>query len=127
MAPINGTVTTSGPLFNGTTARVVDQFLNAAVAEIGRAAEEEVRAIGHSSFKVETGNWSRNITMRRPSIHSADVRNGVIYGPWLETGQRRGQQTRFKGYHMWRRTTQKIQGEAARIATSVLQRYIHRM
>ena len=62
---------------------------------------------GHAS----TGNYRRNIT---PVIQGANGRlhdNNVVYGPWLEGVGSRNGTTRFRGYAMFRKTGDWLEGE----------------
>lgn len=46
--------------------------------------------------------------------------SNVIYGPWLEGTSRRNATTRFKGYHAFRKATQKIQRDVPKVVQPVL-------
>lgn len=122
-------VTTTGPLFSKfQTERTIDQFINAAVSEGGRRAEEVVDEIGYANFKNPTGNWRSHLQMRRPNKQTAETSVGnLVYGAWLEGVSRRNRETRFKGYFMWRKTTQRLQNEIVQIAEDVLRRYIRKL
>jgi hypothetical protein len=44
----------------------------------------------------------------------------VVYGPWLEGTSERNRSTRFKGYRLWRKTAQRLQDDAPKIAEAKL-------
>lgn len=66
-------------------------------------------AATHGYF--QTGHYNRSINGRMvDSMHGVLSDSGVVYGPWLEGTGSRNQTTRFKGYSLWRKTRDKIDG-----------------
>jgi hypothetical protein len=52
---------------------------------------------------------------------------GVTWGPWLEGTSRRNQSTRFKGYHLFRKTRQELQRQAPGIGQRELDKVMPRI
>lgn len=81
----------------------------------------------------QTGNYARSINGRMlGSLHGVirDDREGggpSVYGPWLEGVSSRNQTTRFKGYAMFRKTKQKLQGMARTILLKHVRKALARL
>ena len=73
-----------------------------------------------------TGNLSGSITARQFSDLGYEVRSHsdtgepLVYAYWVETGKRRGSQTRFRGYQMFRRAAEKWDSSRSRIEKIML-------
>ena len=136
------TVRTHGPFFRLGPQPIADS-LHATIQETVQEGEKQVVAMaqprgGGGVFHsrqyasahgyTQTGNYARSINGRMlGSLHGVirDDREGggpSVYGPWLEGVSSRNQTTRFKGYAMWRKTTQKLQG----MARTILLKYINK-
>jgi hypothetical protein len=98
------------------------------------AAYERVKALGQSRFRYVDksnhhvpGKWLHSIRKTYEGDLPA-VDTGIIYGYWLEgVGSRNFPKTRFRGYRMWRETTQQIQAEAEKIAQPHIDRAVARL
>jgi hypothetical protein len=55
------------------------------------------------------------------------VHDPVVYGPWLEGTSKRNRSTRFKGYHLWRLTRQRVQERAPEIAQAKIPELIAKL
>ena len=86
------------------------------VAQVGkkRASQGHYRRNVNIAKKVPAGGNVLNM------IHDGDI----DYGPWLEFGN---PSTRFRGYHVFRRTAQYMQSQVKPIMKGVMHRYIQRM
>ena len=115
------TITKTGPLF----APNVTQEVKSAVRHGLFTIAEEITADvveqlypGHGRI---TGRLRGSIGARQFSDLGYEVRSGAISGDvvpytyWIETGQRRGSQTRFRGYHMFQRTADAWDNKRTRI------------
>ena len=90
------------------------------LAKLGLRKQQHSTAI----FKQWTGNYYRHL--KTLTIPNADLitDSGIIYGRWLEVGS---PSTRFKGYHLWTKTTvwlhleasKRIEGIGKKIATQI--------
>lgn len=98
------------------------------------AVYERVKTLGQSRFRYVDksnhhvpGKWLHSIRKTYEGDLPA-VTTGIIYGYWLEgVGSRNFPKTRFRGYRMWRETTQQIQNEAERIAQPHVDRAVERL
>jgi len=71
----------------------------------------------------QTGHYARSIHGRMvSSLHGVINDSGVVYGPWLEGVSSRNQATRFKGYAMFRKAKEKLQG----LASGILQKHVQK-
>ena len=111
-----------GPILNGQAPPIINDALQNAIGDLVAEGESKVKIQLYPGHGLVTGHYRRSIhgetTSRGGRIHDSDV----IYGPWLEGVSSRNQTTRFKGYAMWRKTTQKLQG----MARTILLKYINK-
>ena len=115
------TITKTGPLF---APNVTQEVKNAVRHGLFTIAEEITADVveqlypGHGRI---TGRLRGSIGARQFSDLGYEVRSGAISGDvvpytyWIETGQRRGSQTRFRGYHMFQRTADAWDNKRTRI------------
>lgn len=119
-------VNISGPLFDGRAAAAVTVYRYEVVGLVADEGANMVASISSSSFRNPTGYFVSKIQTDRRGF-DATVSDPVIYGPWLEGVGSRNKTTRFKGYAMFRRATQQLNGKARQLAEQVLQPYLRRM
>ena len=119
------TVRTSGPLFDGRFDAALDAYTNAAADDI---ADHGLTMMHHTSrsFRNPTGQWENHLVVDRVSDDRV-ITNDLVYNAWLEGVGSRNKTTRFKGYRMWRLTTQRLNDLAPLIAERTLRRFIGRM
>lgn len=114
-----------GPLFSPGEPYVTRSFLHKGQDRVAREAERKVHAFQSLLFRYQsspkTGYEERHITNRDfGSRHEVESTNDV-YGPWLEgVGSRNYPATRFKGYAIFRRTTQDVQRRAPDMIEAVV-------
>lgn len=119
-------VTQSGPLFDGRAALAAGQAADAIARDVGKAAQDRVRA-NTAVFRHPTGAYRARITLdARGNVAEVHDRN-CVYGPWLEGTGSRNRTTRFKGYHFWRKAGQEADARAKPVAEQTLQPYLRRM
>lgn len=116
-----------GPLFDGRAAAAIDAFTVDAENAVAEAGVNEVRQTLSGSLKNPTGFYESQIQTERRADTTLVTDGGVVYGPWLEGTSSRNTTTRFKGYAAFRRSVQRVQAQAPRIAEKTLQRYLGRM
>lgn len=106
-------VIVAGPLFmKRQWEKGVDQALNDLGLEGVKLVQEQLYK-GHG---FRTGNLKRSISFvvdkgeNEVTIDSGESRFGedVVYAEWVETGKRRGRQTKFKGYHMFENAARQL-------------------
>jgi hypothetical protein len=102
--------------------------------KIQDAVYERVKMLGQSQFRYVDqsnhhvpGKWLFSIRKG----HDGDdptVYTNIIYGYWLEgIGSRNFPKTRFRGYRMWRETTQQIQAEVVDLAEEPISKAVARL
>jgi len=73
----------------------------------------------------QTGHYARSINGRMTGTLNGELTDsGVVYGPWLEGVSSRNDATRFKGYGIFRRTRDKLQGMARGIIDKHIKRAV---
>jgi hypothetical protein len=110
------TVHTSGPIFDGRAASIMDRYLTEtrqAIAEQGaNLIQQRLSAVIQHNV---TGQAVSNVATSN-QLNDTVITDDVIYGPWLEGVGSRNLSTRFKGYHAFRQSTQILQEDAEVIA-----------
>lgn len=76
-------------------------------------AEADVRSFLGAHIQHGTGAYLSGVHVGQRASFQLVADNGATYGPWLEAGRTMGpghtpRTTRFKGYHAFRRTRQKV-------------------
>lgn len=97
-------VDVSGPLFEHRAPKVIRDWLDATKKEVADMGVKELDAIVMDKTGRGTGHYQSMITTRVVKYNDVLITDPVIYGPWLEGASKRNESTRFKGYHLWRRT-----------------------
>lgn len=116
-----------GPLFDGRAGRVMDAYIADAEQAVAQAGVNDVRSALGSVLQNPTGYYESRIRTDLQSDDTVVTDGGVVYGPWLEGVSSRNKATRFRGYHTFRKVTQRLQSRAGAIAEEVLQRHIGRL
>lgn len=114
----------TGPLFDGRLQRDVGAGIDEAERKVAEAGVTIVREELAAVVKQNTGHYSGEIQVERAIADYAVTDGGAVYGPWLAGTSDRNHSTRFKGYAHWRRARQRLQQQAARIATPIIMRRI---
>lgn len=120
-------IKTSGPVFDGRATAALKDFMEDTEKTVAEEGERMiVSTLGHV-LRHPTGYYvSRVHTEQTASAYQVND-SSVVYGNWLEGTSSRNRTTRFKGYHHWRLTAQKLQQKAPHIAQRLLGRYLRRM
>ena len=120
------TITKTGPLLDANVSATLKRGIRAGIFEVGTqiaATVQEQLVNGHGRV---TGNLRGSITSRQFSDLGYEVRSRAYAGEplpytyWVETGKRRGLQTRFRGYQMFQRAAEKWNNSRSRIAKIML-------
>ena len=110
-----------GPIFrNDATGKItkavedtIEENVNFAESTLHTFATMRPRGVflspAQAGRRASQGHYVGNIHGRRTGLFGRVDDNKVEYGPWLEGTSSRNQTTRFKGYHLWRRTQQMIE------------------
>lgn len=113
----------SGPLFDGEAPAIIREWLDKTKRQVADMGVRELDAITMDSTGRGTGHYQTMITTRVISYNDVLITDPVVYGPWLEGTSKRNESTRFKGYHLWRRTRLKLRRDFKDIAEKSLHEY----
>ncbi len=120
-------VSLSGPLLTGRADSVLDAFQRDAVEQVAQATHQQIHRAEDGTFRNPTGYYrSRTVTELRhdgATVHDSNV----IYGNWLEGTSHRNAETRFKGYHNYRKVTQNVRKLAPIMVQRILAGYLRRL
>lgn len=132
-------VDASGPIPDGESGRIVEDYLEEAVWDVGQQGFAGVHTILNERIRNPTPYYETQITMERGGEAAAGFESdvtpvavhdrGVIYGWWLEgIGSKNAPVTSFRGYRAFGTTAVALnKGVAVQIAQSTLQRYLPRL
>ena len=113
----------SGPLFDGLAPGIIRDWLDATKREIADMGVKELDAITMDKTGRGTGHYQSELTTRVVQYNDVLITDPVVYGPWLEGVSKRNESTRFKGYHLWRRTRQRLRRTYKDVAEKKLHEY----
>lgn len=117
-------VRTEGPFFDGRHERSLSAAVEVAERAVADVGVNTVQRRLSAKLQNPTGYYESQIQTDRSVTGFVVTDGGVIYGPWLEGVTSRNEQTRFKGYSHFRRATQELAQQAARIAEPVIDRAV---
>lgn len=115
------TITKSGPIFAPNVSQEIKNAVRHGMFDVAAEITADVVEQLYPGHGRITGRLRGSIGARQFSDLGYEVRSGAItgdvvpYAYWIETGKRRGSQTRFRGYHMFERTAKSWKGNRARI------------
>ena len=131
---------TRGPLFRPGIGLKVNSAYGDAVQELVDMGEERVNQrlrprprgvyLGITQAKpgqFSTGHYRRNVQSEVQGLRGRLDDNGVIYGPWLEGISPRNLTTRFRGYHVFRKTADWLNGQARGVALKHTRNLVRRL
>lgn len=120
-------ITTTGPIFDGTIGDVLSDLQDEWRDSVALAVTSELHSIMDSSFVNPTPYYEVQVINELQVPDRVVHDRGIIYGPWLEGIGSRNARSRFKGYSMWRRTVQEVEGRTVAIGEEVAARYQSRL
>jgi hypothetical protein len=115
-----------GPLADGEAERALQDWAQATTKRLGEIGADMLRHFPMDKTGRASGGFQANIhVMQQGPVARipAPMISGVTWGPWLEGTSSRNRSTRFKGYHLFRKTAQELQ----RIAPEVGQRELDKI
>lgn len=122
---MNLIIVKSGPVFDGRAAKQLDNACDEIGRRVATLGAATIRTTQHATFKNETPYYRLQNEARKFPPNWEIWDRGVIYGPWLEgIGSRNFPKTRFRGYAIYRRTTQVIDRRAGNIAEYTIREFI---
>lgn len=120
-------VTMSGPLFDRSAPRIINDLTEDIAEEVAQQGYDEVRHELGQVLRHPSGRYQSRISVERQQNDRAVTDGGIVYGPWLEGTSSRNNRTRFRGYSTFRRVTQRLEAKASDIADDVVKRSIRRL
>jgi hypothetical protein len=118
----------SGPLFDGSASRVVDELCQEIEMRVADEGVNVVKARLNQVLKVQTPFYITKIVNEPSNGHRKVTGESVIYHWWLEgKGSRNYPVTRFKGYQTFEISTPVLRARADDVAESVLPPYLARL
>ena len=120
------TITKTGPLLDANVSNTLKRGIRAGIFDVASEVVGTVQEQLYRGHGWVIGNLRGSIGARQFSDLGYEVRSGAItgeplvYAYWVETGKRRGLQTRFRGYQMFRRAAEKWNSNRSRIAKIML-------
>ena len=115
------TITKTGPLLDANVSATLKRGIRAGIFDVATEVTGTVQEQLYAGHGWVTGRLRGSIGARQFSDLGYEVRSGaitgepVVYAAWVETGKRRGSQTRFRGYHMFERTADAWDNNRTRI------------
>lgn len=116
-----------GPVLDGSAGRILESMGKEAEEDVAQKAYDTIHQIMGASFRNPSGYYESRVTVSNQGDSMVLSDSGVVYGPWLEGIGSRNGRSRFKGYHMFRRTTQAIEAEAAKDVDATIGRNMGRL
>ena len=120
------TITKTGPLLDANVSSTLKRGIRAGIFDVASEVVGTVQEQLYGGHGWVTGSLRDSIGARQFSDLGYEVRSGAItgeplvYAYWVETGKRRGLQTRFRGYQMFQRAAEKWNSSRSRIAKIML-------
>lgn len=120
----------TGPLASGEAARALSDWATATAKALGDEGARMLREFPMNKTGRARGGFQANINpvqtgpmvrIRGPMI------SRVTWSPWLEGTSSRNDSTRFKGYHLFRKTAQELQDKAQGIGQRELDKIMPRL
>lgn len=111
-----------GPLFDSRGTLILKRFEHDAENEIAEDINRKLHMMFGRFFKHQTGRYASRVRPRERGDGVTIGDDGIVYGPWLEGTSSRNMTTRFKGYHIFRRTFESEERHAVRTAEILFER-----
>lgn len=114
----------SGPLADGAAQKLVDTWTETTTQALADAGVAMLRAFPMDKSGRAKGGFQENLRTVRKSLNEVQVPGPMIKGttwaPWLEGTSQRNQGSKFKGYHLFRKTRTALQAQAPVIGQAQL-------
>lgn len=120
----------TGPLADGTADQALQDWARNTAKAIADQGADMLRAFPMNKTGRSRGGFQSNINVLQAgpvATIPAPMIRGVTWGPWLEGTSKRNQSTRFKGYHLFRKTRQALQQMAPEIGQKELDKVMPRL
>lgn len=130
-------VQVQGALADGSAPGIIRQALQNSVQALIEMGDERLAAmarprpggvyLSYAEGGTSTGNYRRNMHSEVRELTALISDSGVVYGPWLEGIGSRNATTRFKGYAMFRRTSEWLNEQAPKVVQQQITRAIAKL
>jgi hypothetical protein len=124
---VSADVELHGPLADGTADRVMQEWATRTAKALGDEGVERLRAFPMNKTGRAHGGFQANLHVIQSGPVAripAPMITGVVWGPWLEGTSKRNSSTRFKGYHLFRKTRLQLQARAPEVGQQVLDKLL---
>jgi hypothetical protein len=112
-----------GPISSGKMIRDAANYSEDVAEALADSAKDTWLNNLHGSIRHQTPYYTTKIAKRQMSPTRYEIHdNGVLYGPWLESGEYTPR-TRFTGYFSQERAEATVQAKRGNIARRILRRY----
>ena len=120
----------TGPIADGRADRALQDWAEATAKALGEEGVRLLRAFPMNKSGRARGGFQENLKVLQDGPEAripAPMIQGVTWGPWLEGTSERNTSTRFKGYHLFRKTRQELQRRAPEIGQRELDKIMPRL
>jgi hypothetical protein len=120
----------TGPIGDGRADRALQDWSVNVAAALGKEGVDLLRAFPMNKTGRAHGGFQANLNVLQQGPVArikGPMIKGVVWSPWLEGTSKRNQSTRFKGYHLFRLTRQKLQERAPQIGQDELDKVMPRI
>lgn len=124
---MTASVSFSGPLFDGTAAKLLDEGVDAAEVEVAEAVRDQVRLEVRRKARKRTGYYESRVRVEQARGGSVVTDSGVIYSDWLAGDAPRNARSSFKGWNHFDLAEQQIDAQAGSIVEQALAPFIKKM
>lgn len=116
------TIQRSGPLWYFQE-QIIREYIHKVMDEVAAEGVRRLSEYGRAYFEYRdhppTGQWDANLAVDN-LVTERVIRDNIIYNEWLEGVSDRNRASSFKGYHLWRMTTQDLNVWKYEIAQDIL-------
>ena len=120
-------VKVGGPLFDGRAIGDVKEWADKTVKDVAEYAVKQLDAFEMDKTGRGTGRYQSEIRTTNLGDNSILIDDPLVYGPWLEGTSKRNEDTRFKGYRLWRKTRTRVRAAFKDYAQKNLDEYLAKM
>lgn len=120
-------INSKGPVFDGRAQRALEDYREEVVRVVGVESGEDVVRTLNQVLQQPTGHYVSHVHTMHKGLVSETAVVGVIYDKWIEGTGSRNRKTRFKGYHTFRKVTERMIQKWPSFATRILPSYLRRM
>jgi hypothetical protein len=120
-------VKAQGPLYDGSAPAIVHAWSDQVKRDIAQEGVNRLKSFAMDKSGRATGRYQSEIQTSTLSFNDIRIHDPIVYGPWLEGSSTRNRSTRFKGYHLWRKTAQALEEDAPKIAEKRMPELVARL